>query len=82
MYWDVVDIEPLEDYRIHVRLESGREGVFDLKPYLEHGVFQELKDPAYFRRASIVLGVVTWPNGQDIAPDTWYAEVTAEPLPD
>jgi hypothetical protein len=82
MYWDVVDVEPLDDYQIRVHLENGREGVFDLQPYLEHGVFQELKDPAYFRRVSIVLGAVTWPNGQDIAPETLYAEVTGEPVTD
>jgi hypothetical protein len=82
MYWDVVDVEPLDDYRIRVRLKNGKEGVFDLQPYLEHGVFQQLKDPVYFRRVSIVFGAVTWPNGQDIAPETLYAEVTGEPVPD
>ncbi len=82
MYWDVVDVEPLDDYRIRVRLKNGKEGVFDLQPYLEHGVFQELKDPAYFRRVSIVFGAVTWPNGQDIAPETLYTEVTGEAVPD
>lgn len=30
----------------------------------------------------IFLGAVSWPNGQDIAPETIYAAITGEPLPD
>ncbi|TVQ18572.1 MAG: DUF2442 domain-containing protein [Spirochaetaceae bacterium] len=78
MYWDAVRVEPLEEYRIRVELVGGREGIFDMKPYLDHGVFRELKDPDYFRQARVVLGAVTWPHGQDIAPETLYAAVTGE----
>ena len=82
MYWDVARVEPLEDYRILVELVDGRQGVFDLKPYLDHGVFAELKDPAYFRQVYVLFGAVTWPHGQDIAPETIYSAVTGEPLPE
>ena len=34
--------------------------------------FEALRDPAMFAQASIVLGVVSWPNGADLAPDTMY----------
>jgi hypothetical protein len=30
-----------------------------MKPYLDHGVFKELKNEAYFRRVGIVHGAVT-----------------------
>lgn len=78
MYWDVERVEPLEEYRILVELADGRQGVFDMKPYLEHGVFRELKDPAYFRQVRVAFGAVTWPHGQDIAPETVYAAITGE----
>jgi hypothetical protein len=78
MYWDVERVEPLDDYRIHIELVNGREGTFDMRPYLEHGVFRELKDLDYFRQVRVVLGAVTWPHGQDIAPETLYAAVTGE----
>jgi len=48
MKWDVARVEPLDQYTLHVELEDGRQGTFDMTPYLEKGVFQELKDPAYF----------------------------------
>ena len=79
MHWDVKAVRPLADYTIDVELVDGRRGVFDLKSYLDHGVFRELKDVGYFRRVGIEYGAVTWPNGQDIAPETLLAELTPAP---
>lgn len=73
MYWDVKTVRALDDYQIFVELKDGREGIFDLKPYLTHGVFRELQDKNYFSRVDIVFGAVTWPHGQDIAPETLIA---------
>lgn len=75
MYWDVKRVEPLTDYRIYVEIEDGRKGVFDLKPYLHFGVFRALRDERYFKQVGIVLDAVTWPEGQDIAPETLLAEM-------
>jgi hypothetical protein len=80
MYWDVKVVKPLSDYRIYVEINDGRKGIFDMKPYLDRGVFKELRDVQYFNRVGIVLGAVTWPNEQDIAPETLVAEMqSAEP---
>ncbi len=67
---DVIDFEILPDYRIKVTLSNGNKGVFDVKPYLDKGIFQELRDYNYFERARIELGTITWPNEQDSSPDT------------
>jgi hypothetical protein len=75
MYWDVKTVKALPNYQIHVEISDGREGIFDLKPYLNHGVFQELKDVHYFNQVGIVFGAVTWPHEQDIAPETLLAEM-------
>lgn len=48
MYWDVKSVKLLSDYRIYVEIEDGRKGIFDLKSYLDHGVFRELRDVHYF----------------------------------
>jgi hypothetical protein len=76
MHWDVTAVRPLDGHRIHVELADGRRGIFDLTPYLDHGVFRELKDAAYFARVEIQFGAVTWPHGQDIAPETLMALMT------
>ena len=75
MYCDVTTVTPLPDYRIYVEVEDGRKGIFDMKPYLDRGVFRELRDVRYFNRVGIVLGAVTWPDDQDIAPETLLAEM-------
>ena len=75
MYWDVTQVKPLSNFCIYVEMEDGRKGVFDMKPYLNRGIFQELKDAHYFNQVGIVFGAVTWPNEQDIAPETLVAEM-------
>jgi hypothetical protein len=77
MDWDVVAIKPLDNYCIDVSLRDGSHGIFDMKPYLDLGVFQELRDPEYFNRVGIQFGAVTWPHGQDIAPATLHAHLKA-----
>jgi hypothetical protein len=77
MYWDVKIVKPLPDYRIYVEIENGRKGIFDVKPYLDHGVFRELRDVHYFNQVGILFGAITWPHEQDIAPETLLAEMIA-----
>ncbi|MGZ8176215.1 MULTISPECIES: DUF2442 domain-containing protein [Methylobacter] len=68
-------VKPLPDFCIYVEIEDGRKEVFDLKPYLDHGVFRELRNVHYFNQVGILFGAVTWPNEQDIAPETLLAEM-------
>ncbi len=48
--------------------------MFDVKPYLNFGLFSELKDIMMFQTAKVESGTVTWKNGLDICPDTLYLE--------
>ncbi len=76
MHWDVKTVKALPNHRLYIETVGGQKGEFDMTPYLERGVFRELKDVHYFNRVSIVLGAITWPHGQDIAPDTVLAEMS------
>jgi hypothetical protein len=78
MHWDVKVVRPSENFRIYVEVENGSKGYFDMKPYLDLGIFKELKNEAYFRTVGIVHGAVTWPNEQDIAPETLLAELQTD----
>ena len=75
MYWDVKKVKALDDYKIYIEIEDGKKGIFDMKPYLNHGVFKELKNPFYFNQVDVLYGVVTWPHEQDIAPETLITEM-------
>jgi hypothetical protein len=83
MLKDIVVARALGDYRLHLRFEDGVEGVVDLGPHLSfHGVFEPLRDPAYFAqvRADAELGTVVWPNGADLDPDVLYGRITGTPV--
>ena len=67
-YIKVLSVKPLENYRLQVSLSNGREGVFDVSPYLDLGVFKQLKNPAYFSLVKPVFTGVGWPCGQDLSP--------------
>jgi hypothetical protein len=62
------------DFSLHLIFENGEERIFDCRPYLEIGVFRELKDLNYFSKAFIQFGTVAWPHEQDFCPDTLYLE--------
>lgn len=79
MYWDVKLVNPLSDYRIYVEVRDGRKGIFDMKPYLDRGRFRELREVDHFNQVGVVLGAVTWPNGQDIAPETLLSGIVLQP---
>ncbi|MEP6485242.1 MAG: DUF2442 domain-containing protein [Rudaea sp.] len=75
MYWDVKLVKALPNHRIYVEIENGLKGVFDLTPYLDRGVFRELRNPHYVNQVGIVSAAVTWPHEQDIAPETLIADL-------
>jgi hypothetical protein len=74
----VVSVEPIEGYKLRLKLSDGRKGIFDVSLYLDMEVFRELKDPQYFRRVFINYGTVVWPHEQDIAPDTIEVDLQPE----
>lgn len=44
MKWSVKDVKPLENYCLLLTFEDNQVKVFDMKPYLDTGIFKELKD--------------------------------------
>jgi hypothetical protein len=70
----VKSVSPLPGYKLLLEFTSGERGQYDCTPVLEFGVFKELKDAQYFRRASVMDGTVVWPHEQGICPDTLYLD--------
>lgn len=75
MDWDVKTVRALPDHKLAVELGDGRRGVFDLRPFLDRPGLQRLNDPGYFASVGVRLGALTWPQGEDIAPDTLVAHL-------
>ncbi len=68
----VVAAEPLADYKLRIHFENEEIRDFDAKPFLDKGIFVELKDEAYFKAVKVSFGSVEWPNEQDFSKDTLY----------
>jgi len=74
----VASIQVHENWILSLNFADGKQNTIDMKPYLDFGVFQALKDPALFAQARISFGTVEWPGGIDLDPE-WLA---AQPLSD
>lgn len=85
MLQDVLAVQPLTDYKLHLRFEDGTEGAVDLSKMIEFtGIFAPLKDKTFFESVFVnpELGTIKWSNDADLDPDVLYAAVSGQALPD
>lgn len=74
MHPRVKNVTPQQDYLLELVFTNNEKKVFDLKPYLNFGIFSELKNLDLFNTVKASCGIVVWDNGIDICPDTVYLE--------
>ncbi|MSR19479.1 MAG: DUF2442 domain-containing protein [Gemmatimonadetes bacterium] len=80
MWYDVVAVRPLADFRVWVRFADGLEGEADLSDLAGKGVFKQwTDDPGAFEQVRVdpQSGTIVWPGELDVASDRLYDEVTA-----
>lgn len=66
----IAAVEPLEGFRLRLRLTDGSLVERDVSDLLIGTVFEPIRrDPALFRQARVESGTVVWPNGADLCPD-------------
>lgn len=73
---DVTAVEVVGDYRLRLTFDDGTVGEVDFAEREWRGVFQPLRDAAYFARVRVDAdaGTIAWPNGIDMAPEPLYEE--------
>ena len=74
MYLSVKAVKPLAEYKLLLTFENGEVKLFDMKPYLDKGIFRELKDVSLFKSARVNFDTVEWENEADIDPETLYED--------
>ena len=67
-------VKPNSDYTLTLLFTNDEAKSFDVKPYLDKGIFRELKDLRNFNAVKPFLGSVQWQDGQDFCPDTLYED--------
>lgn len=74
MYLSVKEVKPLDGYKLLLTFENGEERIFDMKPYLEKGIFKELKDKSLFNSVKISYDSIVWENEADMDPEMLYED--------
>lgn len=74
MYLAVVHVEPLPDYHLKLTFKNGEIRVFDMNPYLNMGIFNELKNVSMFNTVRVSFDTIEWENGAELDPETLFEE--------
>jgi hypothetical protein len=75
----LVEVTPIEGYRLKVRFNDGVEGVYSVEPQRRGGVFRKVQDLSVFNAVRINpdFGCIEWPGGVDLCPTSMHGEILA-----
>lgn len=72
MYLSITEVQPINNYFLLLTFENGEKRQFDMNPYLETGVFRELRDISVFNTVHLSFDTIEWNNEADIDPEILY----------
>jgi hypothetical protein len=76
------EIKPQSDWILGIKAEDGREGHFDVRPYLEYEAFTDLRDHDEFLKVANGGYFVEWESGADLSADTieagWHVQQSSQ----
>lgn len=73
----VIKVIPQKDFHIKLRFDNGEDKLFDVRPYLNKGIFKELQEFSQFNSVKVVDGTIQWQNEADFCPDMLYLDSVA-----
>jgi hypothetical protein len=68
----VTNVKPSDNYTLNVWFSNGEKGIFDVKPYLDKGIFRELRNIPVFNSVHTDGLSVEWDNEAALSPNTVY----------
>ncbi len=74
MYPSITEVVAGDDYVLSIVFDNGESGFLDMKPVLDFGVFQRLKDRDAFRRVRVAFDTIELDAGVDLDPEFVYAK--------
>lgn len=79
----VLQVKPTRSFKVYVYFSDGKIKLFDMKPYLNKGVFKKISNiDDFLSKCTVINHTLAWDIAGgyneyeclDIAPDTVYAE--------
>ena len=74
MYLAIKTVKPIKNYSLLLTFDNGEIRQFDMKPYLNNGIFQELKDVEMFNSVRVSFDTIEWDNEADFDPEILYSD--------
>jgi hypothetical protein len=68
----LIDVVSMANYEVLLTYENNEKRIFNLTPYLNTGLFSELKNEDVFQSVKISFDTIEWVNGIDIDPEELY----------
>ena len=78
MYPSVKSVQPLPEYCLELVFDNGDTKIFDMKPYLDIGMFRELMNENVFKTVRVSFDTIEWQNGIDFDPEVLYSNSIAK----
>jgi len=54
----IIKVEPLEEYKLKLYFTNNEIKIFDTNPYLNKGIFRELKNFEIFKQVKVFMGSI------------------------
>jgi hypothetical protein len=68
----IKNVQPLKDYVVQITLDNNEIRLLDMKPYLNFGVFNKIKDKAIFNSVRLSFDTIEWNGNIDLSPEFVY----------
>jgi hypothetical protein len=68
------EAKPIKPLKLRLLYDNGEERIIDMTQYMKSNYFKQLMNWDYFIKVKVKGEVVSWPNEQDIAPETLYID--------
>jgi len=73
MYLAIKSVQAIPNYNLILTFQNGEKRQFDMNPYLNTGIFQELRDIEKFNTVRISFDSIEWENEADLDPEILYS---------
>jgi len=69
MYASIIKVIPKESFSLVVSFDDGQTRILDMKPFLDFGVFKQIKEPERFNCVRVAFDTIEWDCGVDLDPE-------------
>ncbi|HYW78185.1 MAG TPA: DUF2442 domain-containing protein, partial [Thermoguttaceae bacterium] len=73
-YPAVMKVVANDDFTLALGFDNGEEGILDMRPYLDFGVFHRISEIEQFKRVRVAFDTIEWGCGVDLDPEFVYAK--------